>query len=215
MGYWKRWVLQGTETWTYRGVSSTSYDQLVRVITSGDCARIVNPTCSPSQPNFSPPPPLSWALRPHKRHVSNHPFFCSIEQPKCISRYQWVSSSICESLRETSSFATFQQRVQGVRRFYSVVVEDARSITFDGDTSLRRGFLGQKSGRRASWGVLGATAKECRHSSHINLPSVLMRQHHRVRAPTINTVDCYQNIQWGPAAKKYSVKKGRLRLWKK
>ena len=97
-------------------------------------------------------------------------------------------------------------------RFYSVVVDDARNITFDGDTSLRRGFLGQKSGRRASWGVLGATAKECRHSSHINLPSVLMRQHHRVRAPTINTVDCYQNIQWGPAAKKYSVKKGRLRL---
>ena len=36
-------------------------------------------------------------------------FFCRIEQRKCISRYHWVSSSICESLRDTSSSATFQQ----------------------------------------------------------------------------------------------------------
>ena len=50
-------------------------------------------------------------------------------------------------------------QAQRIRRFYSVVVEDARSISFDGDTSLRRGFIEQNGGRRASWSILGAKAK--------------------------------------------------------
>jgi len=54
-------------------------------------------------------------------------------------------------------------------RFYSVVVDDARNITFDGDTSLRRGFIEHKGGRRARWSILGAKAKECRYSYHKNL----------------------------------------------
>ena len=54
-------------------------------------------------------------------------------------------------------------------RFYSVVVDDARNITFDGDTSLRRGFIEHKGGGRAHWGILGAKAKECRYSYHKNL----------------------------------------------
>ena len=36
-------------------------------------------------------------------------------------------------------------QAQRIRRFYSVVVEDARSISFDGDTSLRRGFMSKKA----------------------------------------------------------------------
>ena len=54
-------------------------------------------------------------------------------------------------------------------RFYSVVVDDTRNITFDGDTSLRRGFIEHKGGRRARWSILGAKAKECRYSYHENL----------------------------------------------
>ena len=58
--------------------------------------------------------------------------------------------------------------MQGIRRFYSVVVDDARSIAFDGDTSLLRGFIEHKGGHRASWSILGAKAKETRYSYHKN-----------------------------------------------
>ena len=54
-------------------------------------------------------------------------------------------------------------------RFYSVVVDDERSITFDGDTSLRRGLTGHKDVRRARWSILGALAKECRYSYYKKL----------------------------------------------
>ena len=54
-------------------------------------------------------------------------------------------------------------------RFYSVVVDDALNITFDGDTSLRRGVIEHKGGRRAHWSILGTKAKECRYSYHKNL----------------------------------------------
>ena len=41
-----------------------------------------------------------------------------------------------------------------------LVVGDARNVTFDGDTSLRRGFTEHKGGRRARWSILGAKAKK-------------------------------------------------------
>ena len=54
-------------------------------------------------------------------------------------------------------------------RFYSVVVVDARNITFDGATSLCRGFIEREGGRRARWSILDAKAKECRYSYYNNL----------------------------------------------
>ena len=61
------------------------------------------------QPTFSPPPPPSWHFGLISATFSTIvSFSCSIEQRKCISRYHWVSSSICESLSETSLSATFQ-----------------------------------------------------------------------------------------------------------
>ena len=80
--------------------------------------------------------------------------------------------------------------MQGIRRFYSVVVDDARSIAFDGDTSLLRGFIEHKGGHRASWSILGAKPKERRYSCHIHLNiSVDATTPPRPRAPT---VDSYQ-----------------------
>ena len=49
------------------------------------------------------------------------------------------------------------------------VVDDARNIIFDGDTSLRRGFIEHNGGRRARRIILGAKAKECRYFYHKNL----------------------------------------------
>ena len=52
---------------------------------------------------------------------------------------------------------------------YSIVVDDALYIIFDGDTSLRRGTIEHKGGRRARWSILGAKAKEVKCSYHNNL----------------------------------------------
>ena len=58
-------------------------------------------------------------------------------------------------------FATnFNSRIgTSTSRFYSVVVDDARNINFDGDTRLRRRFVEHNGGRRARWSVLSAKAK--------------------------------------------------------
>ena len=83
---------------------------LHQVITQGLWAP---PAHSPNSP-YSPNPSTTNRSLDHFGHISAtfptiFPFFCSIEQRKCISRYHWVSSFICDSLRETSSSATFQQ----------------------------------------------------------------------------------------------------------
>ena len=56
-----------------------------------------------------------------------------------------------------------------ISRLYSVVVDDARNINFDGDTRLRRRFVEHNGGRRARWSVLSAKAKEWRYSYHKTL----------------------------------------------
>ena len=85
------------------------------MITYGLSAPPVHSPNSPNSPNFPNQPTLHhYRSLEHFGHISAtfptiFPFFCSTEQRKCISRYHWVSSSIRESLRETSS-ATFRHR---------------------------------------------------------------------------------------------------------
>ena len=124
---------------------------------SGDCTRVMSPTSSLSQPSFSPPQPLSWAFWPHKRHLSNH-LFCSIEPRKCISRYHWVSSSICESLHETSISATFYRLWASWPTGYS--------LGFKGTSNRRSSSSSGSSRRKDCW---HAITREATSTSAVSL----------------------------------------------
>ena len=123
------------------------YDQLVRVITSGDCTRVVSPTCSLSQLSQLSQPLHHQRSLEHFGHISAtfptvFPFFCSVEQRKCISRCHRVPSSICESFRETSSSTTFQQAIASASRAPSIDVlqvrQDQRERTATAPSSVKQ-----------------------------------------------------------------------------
>ena len=118
------------------------------------CAPLAHSPYSPNSPDSPDSPdspnqlPTTTALLSiYFGHISAtfptiFPVFCSIEQRKCISRYHGVSSSICESLRGTSSSATFQHmgnplKCDTVRR-YSVA--NTPAIRYDVVSNLGRQY---------------------------------------------------------------------------
>ena len=88
----------------------------------------MSPTCSlPQLSQLSQPSLYHHCSLEHFGHISAtfatiFRFFCSIEQRKFISPYHWVSSSICESLRETPSSATFQRVIASASKAPSIDV---------------------------------------------------------------------------------------------
>ena len=110
IGYWKHGVLG-------YGNMNVSWGQQYKLwpTCQGNHIRWLHKGCEPHLLTLPTLPTLHHHRSlEHFGHISAtfptiFPFFCSIEQRKCISRYNWVSPSICESLRETSSSATFQQ----------------------------------------------------------------------------------------------------------
>ena len=108
IGYWKHGVLAYGNMIVSRGQQyklCSTYRGDHQVIAQGLWAP---PAHSPNLPSLHHHRSLE-----HFDHIiatfpAISPVLCSIEQRKCISRYHWVLSSICESLLETSLSATSQ-----------------------------------------------------------------------------------------------------------
>ena len=103
LGYWKHGVTG------YGNMDVLCAQQYkLRLTSQGDHIRLLHKGCEPhllTLPTFCPPPPLSWALRLHKRHLSNHLFFLLFYWTTGV--YVTISLGVITHLRVSSRYIIF------------------------------------------------------------------------------------------------------------